>query len=104
MAVEVAIADHRRLINDAWQTNSPIQMFGVAEQLPDLSRGQRQHLFGAVSPGLATHATPLHIEPQGRQRRIDRNLYTWLATEVNLHYNNSPGIASCCLTVYDIAL
>ncbi len=29
MAVEVVIGDHRRFIDNAWQTNGPIQMLGI---------------------------------------------------------------------------
>jgi hypothetical protein len=58
ITVEVVIGDHRRLINNAWQANGPIQMLGIAQQLPYLSRGERQHLFGDAPPGFATHRIP----------------------------------------------
>jgi hypothetical protein len=29
MAAEVVIGDHRRLIDDAWQANGPIQILGI---------------------------------------------------------------------------
>jgi hypothetical protein len=70
MAVEVVSSDHRRLIDDAWQANGPIQMLGITYQLPYLRKRKRQHLFSDELPGFATHRIPLHVLPQGFRRFI----------------------------------